>query len=194
MFTLTYFYKDTSLIDVELQPNYVRVTMKGKTLQLALNEEISTDKSAAQRSQTSGHLVITMPKLKHILEGKCSAKANKPLKKEKKEVESKTKVKPVLSQTGNQTKETSLSAKQIERSVERLEIGDRSERVDYANIVQENNNKSRNNVNGDDGGLSSFIFTGKRKTNGFDKQAVTGDEIIEDGDDFIDDPDVPPLE
>lgn len=58
-----YKYLDSSLIDVDVQPEYVRVTLKGEVLQLVLREEVSTDNSKAQRSQTTGHLVVTMPKL-----------------------------------------------------------------------------------------------------------------------------------
>ncbi len=57
-------HMDTSLINVDIQPNYVRVTLKGKSLQLGLNEEIRPDSSTAKRSQTTGYLVITMPKVK----------------------------------------------------------------------------------------------------------------------------------
>ena len=55
---------DSSLIDVDVQPMYVRVTLKGKSLQLALSEEVKPDSSTAKRSQVTGHLVITMPKAK----------------------------------------------------------------------------------------------------------------------------------
>lgn len=56
-------YLDTSLIDVDAQPKYVRVTVKQKTFQLALNDEIRMDAATSKRSQTTGHLVINMPKL-----------------------------------------------------------------------------------------------------------------------------------
>ena len=56
-------YMDTSLLAVDVQPNYVRVTLKGKALQLALNHEVKADSSSAKRSQITGHLVITMPKV-----------------------------------------------------------------------------------------------------------------------------------
>lgn len=36
--------------------------MKDKVFQLALPEEVSPDRSKAERSQISGHLVVTMPK------------------------------------------------------------------------------------------------------------------------------------
>lgn len=65
-----YKYLDTSLIDIDVQPRYVRVTLKGKIFQLCLPEEINTTESTAQRSQTSGHLVITMPKLNPVLKSK----------------------------------------------------------------------------------------------------------------------------
>lgn len=55
---------DTSLIDVDAQPKYVRVTVKQKVFQLALNEEIRMDAATSKRSQTTGHLLVTMPKLR----------------------------------------------------------------------------------------------------------------------------------
>ena len=50
-------------MDCDVQPTYVRVIMKGKIFQLALTEEVNPDKATAKRSQTTGHLVITMPKV-----------------------------------------------------------------------------------------------------------------------------------
>ncbi|CAM9641582.1 unnamed protein product [Lampetra fluviatilis] len=58
-----YKYLDTSLIDVDVQPNYARVTVKGKVFQLVLPEEVQPDRSLAQRSQTTGHMLLTMPKV-----------------------------------------------------------------------------------------------------------------------------------
>ncbi|EPY77816.1 protein TILB-like protein [Camelus ferus] len=55
-----YRYMDTSLIDVDVQPTYVRVMVKGK---LVLPAEVKPDSSSAARSQTTGHLVICMPKV-----------------------------------------------------------------------------------------------------------------------------------
>lgn len=57
-------FLDTSLIDVDVQPNYVRVSIKGKIFQMALNDEVCTDESTSKRSQTTGRLLIVMPKLK----------------------------------------------------------------------------------------------------------------------------------
>ncbi|KAM7317124.1 hypothetical protein ACRRTK_023426 [Alexandromys fortis] len=58
-----YRYMDTSLIEVDVQPTYVRVMVKGKPFQLALSAEVQPDKSSAKRSQTTGHLLICMPKV-----------------------------------------------------------------------------------------------------------------------------------
>jgi protein TilB len=41
----------------------VRVTIKGKVFQMALTEEVRIDECTAKRSQTTGHLLIVMPKL-----------------------------------------------------------------------------------------------------------------------------------
>ncbi|KAM9789473.1 dynein axonemal assembly factor 11 [Neosynchiropus ocellatus] len=53
---------DTSLLDVDVQPTYARVTVKGKIFQIVLPAEVKPDSSAAQRSQTTGHLLLTMPR------------------------------------------------------------------------------------------------------------------------------------
>lgn len=58
-----YKFLDTNLIEVDVQPIYVKVVIKGKVFQFVLPEEVATDKSTAQRSQTTGHLVIKMPKV-----------------------------------------------------------------------------------------------------------------------------------
>lgn len=55
-------YMDTSLIDIDIQPTWVRILVKGKLLQLMLPEEVNPDASTAQRSLTTGNLLITMPK------------------------------------------------------------------------------------------------------------------------------------
>uniref|UniRef100_A0A5F4VZ84 Leucine-rich repeat-containing protein 6 n=1 Tax=Callithrix jacchus TaxID=9483 RepID=A0A5F4VZ84_CALJA len=62
-------YMDTSLIDVDVQPTYVRVMIKGKPFQLVLPAEVRPDSSSAKRSQTTGHLVICMPKVGEVITG-----------------------------------------------------------------------------------------------------------------------------
>ncbi|KAG1680975.1 hypothetical protein FOA52_009934 [Chlamydomonas sp. UWO 241] len=55
-------YLDTSLIKVDVQPTFIRLLIKGRLLQLHLPCEVRTGASAAQRSNASGRLAITMPK------------------------------------------------------------------------------------------------------------------------------------
>ncbi|XP_034826555.1 protein tilB [Maniola hyperantus] len=62
-----YKHLDTSLLDVDIQPNYVRVIIRDKIFQLHLPEDINTTNSKAERSQITGHLVITMPKANFII-------------------------------------------------------------------------------------------------------------------------------
>ncbi|XP_040911734.1 protein tilB homolog [Toxotes jaculatrix] len=57
-----YRHMDTSLIDIDVQPTYARVSVKGKIFQMVLPAEVKPDSSTAQRSQTTGHLVLTMPR------------------------------------------------------------------------------------------------------------------------------------
>lgn len=61
--SLLFRFLDTSLIEVDVQINYVRVTIKGKVFQMALKDEIKIDESSSKRSQATGHLLIVMPKL-----------------------------------------------------------------------------------------------------------------------------------
>ena len=53
---------DTSLLNVDLQPSYIRCDIKGKITQIKFPEEIMVEKSKVQRSQTTGWLCVTMPK------------------------------------------------------------------------------------------------------------------------------------
>ncbi|XP_007488413.1 dynein axonemal assembly factor 11 isoform X1 [Monodelphis domestica] len=73
-----YRFMDTSLIDVDVQPTYVRVMVKGKPFQIVLPAEVKPDSSCAKRSQTTGHLMITMPKVGEVI--LVNRKANKPMK------------------------------------------------------------------------------------------------------------------
>ncbi|EPZ34106.1 outer arm dynein light chain 1 [Rozella allomycis CSF55] len=59
-------FLDSSLIKVEIQSEFIRVEVKGKMLQLLLPEKVNELEAVAQRSQTTGHLVLKMPKLHQI--------------------------------------------------------------------------------------------------------------------------------
>ena len=58
-------------INADVQPTYVRVEAKKNTLQLLLPCEVLTDSSVAKRSQTTGHLLLTCPKLHPIVTSKA---------------------------------------------------------------------------------------------------------------------------
>ncbi|XP_076602185.1 dynein axonemal assembly factor 11 [Chaetodon auriga] len=57
-----YRHMDSSLLDVDVQPTYARVSVRGKIFQIVLPAEVKPDSSTAQRSQTTGHLLLTMPR------------------------------------------------------------------------------------------------------------------------------------
>ena len=76
---------DTSLMDVDVHPNLVRVLVKGRLLQLALPEEVRPDLSISQRSKVTGSLVIQMPKLKGD-SGKGSGEGSSIGKQNKKDI------------------------------------------------------------------------------------------------------------
>nr|XP_045625468.1 dynein axonemal assembly factor 11-like [Procambarus clarkii] len=59
----TYKYLDASLVACDVEPWYVRVTVRGKVLQLVLLEEVRSDRATAHRSQVTGQLLVTMPKV-----------------------------------------------------------------------------------------------------------------------------------
>ena len=52
----------SSLIDVDVHPTYISVVIKSKVLRLTLPAEVKSQESVAQRSTTTGHLLVTMPK------------------------------------------------------------------------------------------------------------------------------------
>jgi protein TilB len=59
-------YLDTSLIDVDVHPKYVIITIKGKVLRLNLPDEVASDSSSAARSQTTGNCWCYFPKIKEV--------------------------------------------------------------------------------------------------------------------------------
>merc|ERR1712146_363349 len=53
---------DSSLIDVDVHPNYISIVIKSKLLRLRLPEEVKVNESKCQRSKMTGHLLVTMPR------------------------------------------------------------------------------------------------------------------------------------
>lgn len=171
---------DTSLIDVDIQPWYVRVTIKGKILQLVMLAEVSPDRSTAQRSQTTGHLVLTLPKLKNILEAP-----------RKTPQVSKDCVDLTAGGLSTCEKEERDNRYYNQQKRETLEIGGscRKQKVDIYNIVKniEDDEISRKNLN-------DILFSGR---SGRECRSQTSD-CVEKKDkaekNFVDDDDVPPLQ
>jgi hypothetical protein len=54
-------YMDTSQVEVDLTPQYVRVNAKRKITQIKFDHEIISDNATIQRSTTTGHLLIKAP-------------------------------------------------------------------------------------------------------------------------------------
>ncbi|XP_054985486.1 dynein axonemal assembly factor 11 isoform X1 [Sorex araneus] len=117
-----YRYMDTSLIDVDVQPTYVRVMVKGKPFQLVLPAEVKPDSSSAKRSQTTGHLIVCMPKVGEIIaRGQQASKS----------------VKSKLDSSREQTNTR-------HRKIEKLEVDPSKHSFpDVTNIVQENKYTAR---------------------------------------------------
>ena len=91
-------FLDTSKIKVDLNPNYVRVDVKGKITQWRFDNDIIVEKAIVQRSTTTGELEIKAPmafvkprvdKIKKFEENK------KALEMQKKEEERLKKLKPI---------------------------------------------------------------------------------------------------
>lgn len=66
-----------SQVDADVQPTYVRVTAKKNFLQLLLPSEVLTDASVAKRSATTGHLLLTCPKLCPVVVSKAPQEKKK---------------------------------------------------------------------------------------------------------------------
>ncbi|KAM4687621.1 dynein axonemal assembly factor 11 [Discoglossus pictus] len=108
-----YRHLDTSLVEVDVQPSYVKVLVKSKVFQLVLPAEVRPDSSTAKRSQTTGHLVITMPKVTEI-------------------IRTKIKTSPIAE------KKMSNNLQKSSKTVEKLEVDPKAYSCpDIGNIVQE---------------------------------------------------------
>eukprot|EP00357_Protocruzia_adherens_P036540 CAMPEP_0115012916 /NCGR_PEP_ID=MMETSP0216-20121206/25050_1 /TAXON_ID=223996 /ORGANISM="Protocruzia adherens, Strain Boccale" /LENGTH=426 /DNA_ID=CAMNT_0002382121 /DNA_START=136 /DNA_END=1416 /DNA_ORIENTATION=+ len=59
-------FMDTSSIDVDINPKYVRISVKDKITQIRLNEEVIAEKSEIKRATTSGLLWMKMPKVEVV--------------------------------------------------------------------------------------------------------------------------------
>ena len=60
-------YLDISQITLDVNPTFIRIEAKGKVLQLLTPYEVQIDNVEAQRSETSGHLVVKMKRADVLL-------------------------------------------------------------------------------------------------------------------------------
>ena len=60
-------HMDPSQYEIDVEPNYVRITVKGKVFQLRLNAEVRCDAARAERSPATGKLIVTMPRVKKLM-------------------------------------------------------------------------------------------------------------------------------
>jgi hypothetical protein len=126
---------DISLIDVDIKPEWITITIKDKILQLNTNHQISPDKSICERNKITGMLSITM--LKINVEGGTESIRNleriefENLKKD--EMISKIKDEEAIINR-NRRYENCLDSEQL---------------IDYKNIISKNinENTSKNGVN-----------------------------------------------
>lgn len=56
-------FMDIDHVKVDVETNYVRVTIKNKTFQLVLDEDVKINDSKSLHNQITGHLLVEMPKL-----------------------------------------------------------------------------------------------------------------------------------
>jgi len=59
-------FMDTSLVNVDIQPTYIVVDVKGKILQLVLDEEVDVGDCMCERNKLNGALSVTMMKKRSV--------------------------------------------------------------------------------------------------------------------------------
>ncbi|CAL4059339.1 unnamed protein product, partial [Meganyctiphanes norvegica] len=174
----TYRYMDASQVKCEVEPWYVQVTVKGKMLQLVMFEEVRPGQSTAQRSQITGHLVITMPKLSAPIGSVDKQKIQAMDSIENKRLQRKSSSEEGKSTDSNRNSET----RYLELSEAKSSL---SSKVDYRNIVKEGEN-------GDS--LSRQNTTWTTPGTGQTHTTVTSVAERPNSPGFVDNSDVPPLE
>ncbi|RKO84887.1 hypothetical protein BDK51DRAFT_15741, partial [Blyttiomyces helicus] len=157
---------DTSLMDVDVHPTHIRVTVKGKVLQLLLEDEVRVEGTLCERSRASGKLVVTMLR--------ACAEGNDVVDVRQREWRDDERLARMAKK--EESKPVEKGATLRNRRYERLfEPG---EAVDIRNIVPGHGKKG-----GD-------VVAGMKGAKIRDLKAVAEDTVSED---FDDDPSVPPL-
>ena len=58
---------DPSQYEIDVEPNFVRITVKGKVFQLRLDAEVRCGAARAERSPATGKLTVTMPRVRRLV-------------------------------------------------------------------------------------------------------------------------------
>jgi protein TilB len=113
-------YLDTVDIEVDLNPQYIRVNVKGKVTQIRFDHEVIVEQSSIQRSTTTGYLLIKAPIVGIVPKEKPKNINNKQEKKNiDKNNQSKTKIlKPI---------DESLRLNNIKKGINHIEMVEKTE-------------------------------------------------------------------
>jgi len=191
-------FLETSMIDIDVHPTWIRVNIKGKDLVLTLEEEVYCDDNnvTCERSKCSGTLMITMVKVNKSHDGefyldKDLTEENTEHQKEDEPVDihdEKRKLYELKKQ--HEKDEEEKRKKELEekkksklgrRYAKFLDLEPPEEKIDLANIY-ENSKKNRYKRKID----NSYAVNGIQM-----KEVLPTD--LEPSEDFVDDPEVPPL-
>ncbi|XP_060606624.1 dynein axonemal assembly factor 11-like, partial [Ruditapes philippinarum] len=160
-----YKYLETSLIDVDVQPSYVRIKTKGKIFQTGTDQEVKCCSSKCERSKITGHLLDHGQKITTFIGGYFLLQAKQIVK---------PAVKP-SNKGDNKENVNNNEKKKFSKTHEKLEVDEKARKtVDIGGIVKE---KSDNIV--PPLGSKPLCRTKVERPN---------------SEDFVDNPDVPPLE
>ncbi|KAL5032402.1 hypothetical protein BDV3_000975 [Batrachochytrium dendrobatidis] len=169
-------FLDTSLIDVDVHPTWLRVTIKGKILQLVIDQPVQSDSIVCERSKLTGQLAITM--LKEKVQGDIIDIRRQERESKEQEAQSAARA----AEAAKFKKDTTCNQHRSSR------YG----RLDYRNIVE--NNKREQAFQSRQCKPASVSTELPFKSIGFrtikDSPMIKSDIVDED---FVDDPDVPPL-
>ncbi|RNF26541.1 leucine-rich repeat protein [Trypanosoma conorhini] len=67
-------FLSTTLVDLQIEVDYIRVVVKGKLIQVPLQREIAPSAAKVQRSMVTGELHVTVPYAPHVLQEIAEAK------------------------------------------------------------------------------------------------------------------------
>ncbi|ORX84759.1 outer arm dynein light chain 1 [Anaeromyces robustus] len=208
-------YLETSFIDVDVHPTWIKINIKGKDLILTLEDEVYCDDNniTCERSKCSGTLMITMVKVnkskngefyldKGLEEddedenpieddtkflGKKYTEGEQPIDiyEEKRRLREEKKLHDKLEKEKKEKekkeKEEAKLGKRYAKFLD-FEPDNTKEKIDIANIY-ENSKKNR---------FNRKINTNNYGTNGIQMKEILPTDI-EPSEDFVDDPEVPPL-